>query len=181
MDTTPQTKPPKGNLLIVDDEALNLVHLESLFKNHFNIKSVESGEKALDIINNGFIPGVILSDLRMKGMQGQEFLDRSIRVSPNSVRVILTALNSPKDIIPIMNQTRAYMFITKPVEDFQLIQDVRVAFDQYANQIKIKDAVEKLNKLTHELNERTKAYKTLHHENPAYSNNTIDIRIVEYQ
>jgi response regulator RpfG family c-di-GMP phosphodiesterase len=121
----------KGNLLIVDDD-INFLRLLSVqLSKHFNIATAKSGPEALEIIKNGFNPGVILTDMNMPVMNGVEFLKESMKLAPNAIRIILSAFANPQEIIAALNQSRAYMYLMKPVDQLQLIQTLRNAFDTY--------------------------------------------------
>ncbi len=126
---------PVNNLLIVDDELTLLKILERMFKKHYNVKTAENPEQALKLLESGFKPGVILSDQKMPGMNGSEFLKRSIRYVPNATRIILTGYSNPKDIIAAINEGQAYMYLTKPAEEMELVQAIKVAFDTYKSKV----------------------------------------------
>lgn len=153
MDTkeSPNTK---GNLLIVDDEETYLKIQERIFSKHYTVQTAISGEKALEILEHGFAASVIMSDQKMPGMTGAEFLEKSMAYSPNATRIIVTGFSSPKDIIPCINQGHAYMFLTKPVEELELIQAVKVAFDYYQSTVKSKKLFVELNQKVKTLNDR---------------------------
>ncbi|MBR1917210.1 MAG: response regulator [Bacteroidaceae bacterium] len=107
----------KIKTLLVDDVALNIKVVEKMispFK--FQVRTASNGEQALKAIAEEQ-PDLILLDLMMPIMDGFETLQR-IRAGeagdPNVVVIILSALNSEKDIIRGMN-LGANDFITKPV------------------------------------------------------------------
>lgn len=155
----------KGNLLIVDDEEAFLTILDRIFRKHYNVKSAISGENAMSILEQGFPAEVILSDQKMPGMTGAEFLEKSMTVAPNATRIILTGFTSPKDIIPCINQGHAYMFISKPAEELELIQAVKVAFDYYQSNIKSKKLLVELNQKIKTLNEKNEKLSGLLKDN----------------
>ena len=107
----------KIKTLLVDDVALNIKVVEKMispFK--CQIRTASNGEQALKAIAEEQ-PDLILLDLMMPIMDGFETLQR-IRAGeagdPNVLILILSALNSEKDIIRGMN-LGANDFITKPV------------------------------------------------------------------
>ncbi len=122
---------PLSNLLIVDDEITLLKILERMFKKHYNVKTAENPMQALELLEKGFKPGVILSDQKMPGMNGSEFLKRSIKYVPFATRIILTGYSNPKDIIAAINEAQAFMYLTKPAEEMELVQAVKVGFDTF--------------------------------------------------
>ena len=107
----------KIKTLLVDDVALNIKVVEKMISPlKFQVRTASNGEQALKAIAEEQ-PDLILLDLMMPIMDGFETLQR-IRAGeagdPNVVVIILSALNSEKDIIRGMN-LGANDFITKPV------------------------------------------------------------------
>ncbi len=139
------------NLLVVDDEILFLKILEKMFQNHYNIKIATSGKEGLKVIQNGFRPAVIVSDQKMPEMTGSEFLEETIKIVPEAIRVILTGISIPKEIINAISQAQAYMYLTKPIEEMSLIQSVRIAFDTFNAKIKNNQLNSEINSLKKKL------------------------------
>ncbi len=107
----------KLNALLVDDVVLNIKVAEKMISPfNFQVRTASNGEQAIKAIAERQ-PDIILLDLMMPIMDGFETL-RRIRAGeagdPNVVVIILSALNSEKDIIRGMN-LGANDFITKPV------------------------------------------------------------------
>lgn len=121
----------QGNLLIVDDEVTLLKLLERLFEDQYTVRTAPSGQYALDILKEGFMPDVILADQRMPGMSGAEFLTHSREIVPDAVRVILTGYTDVNDIIASINDGNVYKFLTKPWKNPELLQTVKHCFDYY--------------------------------------------------
>ncbi len=121
----------KNKLLIVDDEDLFLKILIRMFEKRYELRTATSGEEGIEVLESGFKPEVIISDQRMQGISGAEFLEKSIHYAPGATRIILTGYSNPKDIIACINQGKAYMYLTKPAEEIQLVQAVKIAVDYY--------------------------------------------------
>jgi response regulator RpfG family c-di-GMP phosphodiesterase len=130
--------PKKGKLMIVEDDALLLKIFERFFSKHYELMSAKSGNEALELIKQGLKPEVILSDQRMPGLSGDEFLAETMKYLPDAVRVIITAHSDPKEIIAAINRAHTYMFLTKPIEEIELVQAVRLCFNYYSSNIKTK-------------------------------------------
>lgn len=137
----------KGNLLIVDDDINFLKLLETYLQKHFNIATAKSGPEGLEIIKKGFNPGVILSDLNMPVMNGIEFLKETMKYAPNAIRIILSAFANPQEIIAAINQSRAYMYLMKPIDQLQLIQIIKNAFETYNLIVKNEQLLETLRRM----------------------------------
>lgn len=163
----------KGKLLIVDDEAAFLKILSLMFSKYYDVRIAESGEEALQILKDGFKAEVILSDQRMPGMSGAEFLEKSIEIVPDATRVILTGYSTPKDIIPAINQAHAFMYLIKPADELALVQAIKIAFDHYNKNKKVKQQAIELKKAVEQLREKNEELRKSINENTELLNQTI--------
>ncbi len=143
-------------LLIVDDEPDLVKTLELLFVSHYTVKTATSGEEALAILKQGFIPQVILADQRMPGMSGTEFLAESIRYVPQTVRVVLTGYTDVQDITDSINRGNVYRFLTKPWRNADLLEIIRACFDHFflsEEKVALTKTLEELQAANHEKSE----------------------------
>jgi DNA-binding NtrC family response regulator len=76
-------------ILVVDDEPDILRAFELSYGDDFTILTAGAGARALEILGAEDV-SVIVSDQRMPGMDGSEFLERSMDVRPYAVRIVLT-------------------------------------------------------------------------------------------
>ncbi|MFZ0430398.1 MAG: response regulator, partial [Acidobacteriota bacterium] len=76
-------------ILIVDDEPANLQKLKRTFVAEFVVHEAAGGEQALRLLGQHKVAAII-TDQRMPGMTGVEFLRRSLELNPDAVRIILT-------------------------------------------------------------------------------------------
>lgn len=127
-----------GKMLIVDDDRMILKLLTHMFEKSYELKTAENGLLALDVLKQGFNPGVILTDQFMPEMTGSQFLAESLKIIPDSSRLILTGNSDPKEIISCINEGKALMYLTKPFEQLELIQAVRIAFHQFNSKTELK-------------------------------------------
>jgi len=117
-------------ILFVDDETANLRLLERLFRNEYEVISSASGNEALDMLTlHDF--ALIVSDQRMPGMTGIEFLKRAAEMRPQTVRIMLTGYTDANALVEALNSGVVYKYVTKPWinEDFQ--QTVKRALQHY--------------------------------------------------
>ncbi len=168
-----EKKNQQRNLLIVDDETSFLKLLARIFQKRFIVKTASSGENALEIMKSGFSPGVILSDQRMPNMTGDEFLEKSMEIKPDATRIILTGYTAPKDIIACVNKGHAFMYLTKPSEELELVQAVRLGFERYESLQKNKKLIKELKKTISSLEEKDEHNKKLLAENKAMLTQTV--------
>lgn len=121
----------KRRLMIVDDEQMLLEVLAAIFEGTYELRTASSGAEALEIMNSGFHPEVIIADQRMPNMSGAQFLAKSIDILPKAVRVVLTGYTDVQDIIDSINLGNVYRFMTKPWQREEIQEAVRLCFEHY--------------------------------------------------
>jgi two-component system response regulator PilR (NtrC family) len=111
----------KQNILVVDDEKSMCDFLEIMLnKEGYEVSSTTSGEKALDLLDNNLY-SMVLTDVKMPGVDGFEVLRKTKEVSPDTVVIMITAYGSPEGAVTAIKEG-AYDYITKPfrVEEVKL-------------------------------------------------------------
>ncbi len=114
----------KHKLLIVDDEPANLRMLERLLKTEYDVISAESGADALELLSHNDV-ALIISDQRMPGMTGIEFLRKAAEARRQTVRIILTGYTDVGDLVEAINSGIIYKYITKPWVNSDLCQTIQ--------------------------------------------------------
>jgi diguanylate cyclase (GGDEF)-like protein len=119
-------------LLLVDDEPSILSSLKRLLRGDgYRILTANSGQEGLDVLAEHPVD-VIVSDQRMPGMTGVEFL-RTVRQSyPDTVRIVLSGFTELQTVTDAVNAGAIYKFLTKPWDDDQLRAHVQEAFSNGA-------------------------------------------------
>lgn len=102
-----------GYVLCVDDEPNILRSLQWLLSKKFTVETAASGQEALVLVKKNDYD-VIISDQRMPGMTGAEFLGEARKISPRSMRLLLTGYSDMAAIIRSVNESEIYRFIKKP-------------------------------------------------------------------
>jgi response regulator RpfG family c-di-GMP phosphodiesterase len=119
-------------ILLVDDEENILRALQRLLMDEdFDIETATSGEAALEKLQTLENVALIVSDQRMPGMNGAEFLGRSQEYAPHAQRILLTGYSDINATIEAINTGGARRYITKPWDDEELVQAIRDAVDFY--------------------------------------------------
>ncbi|MEM1309084.1 MAG: GAF domain-containing protein, partial [Cyanobacteria bacterium P01_H01_bin.153] len=121
----------KPKLLVVDDEPDNLDLLYRTFYRQFRVLRAESGHAALDLLTRHPDVAVIISDQRMPGMSGTEFLRQTAVEYPNIMRIILTGYTDVEDLVGAINQGKVFKYVTKPWEATDLKMVVAQALDAH--------------------------------------------------
>jgi diguanylate cyclase (GGDEF)-like protein/PAS domain S-box-containing protein len=115
-------------LLLVDDEENILTSLRRLLRTDgYRILIARSGNEGLELLAQNEVD-VILSDQRMPGMTGVEFLRRVKTIHPNTVRMVLSGYTELQSITDAINEGSIYKFLTKPWEDGLLRANIEEAF-----------------------------------------------------
>lgn len=117
-------------ILIVDDEAANLRVLERLFKEKFSVLTANSGKEALELLLLHDV-ALIISDQRMPGMTGIEFLKKAAELRPQTVRMILTGYTDAATLVEAINSGVVYKYITKPWINDDLKMTVSRGLEHY--------------------------------------------------
>lgn len=103
----------KGCILCVDDEPNILRSLTWLLQKEFEVITAASGQDGLQLIGlHDF--DVVISDQRMPGMMGSEFLREVRKISPRSIRILLTGYSDLQAILRSVNDSEVFRFINKP-------------------------------------------------------------------
>jgi len=101
-------------VLIVDDEPALVETLEGLLEDHFDVITASGGRDALRQLEAGDIVDVIVTDQRMPGMLGVDFLEEASKRLPDTIRMVVTAYADVDPIIDAINRGAAYRFLSKP-------------------------------------------------------------------
>ena len=148
------------NILFVDDEKNILGSLSRVFrKEGYGIMLAESGECGLDLLRHNSV-AVVVSDQRMPGMGGVEFLKKAREASPDTVRMMLTGQADMAEITGAINEGGVYRYITKPWDDEELKHIIRAAVERYsllAENRRLQEATMKQNAELYELNQTLEA------------------------
>ena len=112
-----------GAFLVVDDDPdmREMVH-DMLKDRGHHVTTAASGDEALRRLSEGDY-GAVLTDLRMKGMQGTELLTEVKRLYPNVGVILMTAFGSVETAVEAMKHG-ASDYVTKPVKKDELIRVV---------------------------------------------------------
>jgi diguanylate cyclase (GGDEF)-like protein len=119
---------PQRTLLLVDDESNIIGALKRLLRGgDFQILTANSGQEGLDLLAQHAVD-VIVSDQRMPGMTGVEFLGIAKEKYPDTVRIVLSGYTELHSVTEAVNEGAIYKFLTKPWDDTQLRGHIEEAF-----------------------------------------------------
>ena len=135
-------------ILFVDDESQLLKALTRVFRSKdYSVRTAESGEQGLALLKEQ-VADVIISDMRMPGMDGATFLAESLEVSPSSRRILLTGYSDHDSTISAINKGKIHQYLNKPWDNDELKSTVDSEFREIAqspsedkSNLKLKDEV----------------------------------------
>jgi len=121
--------PVAGTLLLVDDEPANLDSLERIFSREgYRTLRAENAASALELLRNEPVD-VVLTDLMMPGLSGQELLKGVRAVAPEAEVVLMTAYGTVEAAVAAMRDG-AYDFLTKPLKRHAVLKSVAQALEK---------------------------------------------------
>ncbi|PIS36217.1 MAG: hypothetical protein COT35_12370 [Nitrospirae bacterium CG08_land_8_20_14_0_20_52_24] len=109
-------------ILFVDDEEENLDIFSIHFKDTFTIYTATSGPDGLELLDREFV-ALVISDQRMAGMTGMEFLQEVNKGHPEIVTMLVTAYSDLDVLVDGVNTGTLYSYILKPWE----VKDLKIA------------------------------------------------------
>jgi len=123
---------PTYSIFLVDDEAPNLDALARSLGDRYKVTKFESATEALETISADGCPDLIITDQRMPGMTGVEFLTAVGEMHPQSVGIVLSGFTERKDLVGAVNTGRVFAYVTKPWQPEALLETVSDAMEHSA-------------------------------------------------
>jgi FixJ family two-component response regulator len=117
-------------LLVDDEENITSALVRLLRRDGYRILRADSGPEGLALLAQNEV-GVIISDQRMPGMTGVEFLSKVKEMFPDTVRIVLSGYTELNSVTDAINRGAVYKFFTKPWDDDLLRANVEEAFQRY--------------------------------------------------
>jgi FixJ family two-component response regulator len=147
-------------LLVDDEENITSALVRLLRQDGYRILRADGGQAGLDLLEKNEV-GVIISDQRMPGMTGVEFLGKVRQLYPETVRIVLSGYTELNSVTDAINRGSVYKFFTKPWEDDLLRANIKEAFQHYEMKMEnvrlahdLEDANEELQQINRELEQR---------------------------
>ena len=152
-------------VLLVDDQVENLVVLEALLEDDWDVETAESASEALKMIALAGPPDVVISDQRMPEMTGVEFLSHVARDHADVIRMVLTGYTDVEPMVAAVNEGAVSRFMFKPWDAAAMRSVVKEALETreaHANLKILVDALaERRSQLRSTLRENQRAQEQL--------------------
>ncbi|MDQ7015548.1 MAG: response regulator [Gammaproteobacteria bacterium] len=149
----------KRAVLCIDDDETVLLTLRSLLKSSLEkgliIEAAESGEEALEIVDELAAEGVeleaVISDYIMPGMKGDEVLKKIHQRCPKAVTIMLTGQSNLQGVTNAINQANLYRFLEKPWQNDDLLLTIKSAIHSYQQEFELEQSNARLKLLNENL------------------------------
>ena len=122
---------PKPKVLCVDDEMRVVESLALLLRKDYDVQLASSAAEGLQKM--GAMPdlAVVISDMRMPGMDGASFLHEVMLRRPDATRILLTGEAGREGAIRAVNEGQIFRFLTKPCPIDQLKSAIEAGVVQH--------------------------------------------------
>jgi CheY-like chemotaxis protein len=118
-------------ILLVDDDSNILDGYRRSLSREFLMETALGGEQALRLVADSGPYAVVVSDMRMPGMDGIQFLSKIKTQSPDTIRVMLTGNADMDTAINAINEGSIFRFLTKPCSKEMMAKTLTAALVQY--------------------------------------------------
>ncbi|MBN2060547.1 MAG: response regulator [Deltaproteobacteria bacterium] len=125
----------KERILFVDDDSNILEAFKRQMRKKYDVETALGGEDGLDALRNGGRYAVIVSDLRMPGMDGNIFLTKAKNIAPNSTRIMLTGYADLQAAMKAINNGKIFRLLTKPCPTGSLMEALEEGIVHYKKNI----------------------------------------------
>lgn len=121
----------KPRILCVDDEQNVLDSFRRLLRKNFDLNTAISGADGLKLMEQNGPFAVVVSDFKMPGMNGVEFLKKARELAPDTIRVMLTGQAEEKTAAEAINDGCIFRFLYKPITSSEFMKCLDQAITQY--------------------------------------------------
>jgi CheY-like chemotaxis protein len=121
----------RPRVLCVDDEVRVVEGLVLHLRKDYEVHTALSGDEGLKTLKKIGGASVVISDMRMPGMDGATFLHHVLTFYPDTTRILLTGEPGRDAAISAVNNARVFRFLTKPCAPEQLKSTVEEGVIQY--------------------------------------------------
>ncbi len=120
----------RHTLLVVDDEADVVQSVQDLLRLDYRVLGATRAQDGLQVVRDLEVH-IVMTDQRMPGMSGVEFLRHVRQEQPDAIRLLFTGYADIKAVIDAINQGSVFRYITKPWDPDELQTIIRQAAEQY--------------------------------------------------
>lgn len=129
-------------ILFVDDEPAVLQGYQRVLRPDFRMDTAVGGKGGLIVLRANGPYAVVVSDMKMPGMNGIEFLGHVKRIAPNTIRILLTGNADLETAVNAVNEGNIFRFLTKPCAKEKLAETLNASLAQFRLETTEKELVE---------------------------------------
>ena len=129
---------PKSGIdkvLVVDDEQNILDAIRGIARRYFDVDTALGASQALDMVQKTGPYAVVLSDLKMPGVGGIDFLAAVRELAPDTVRIMLTGHGDLTAAMEAVNRGEVFRFYAKPCPSHVLLDGLQAGLARYRQNI----------------------------------------------
>src|SRR6202047_45328 len=113
-------KPAANNILLVDDEPGMLRYIKTLLEvDDYKVETASTGEEAVERVQKGLRPDLVLLDLLMPGIDGLQTLEQLRKLQPGVKVVMLSCVSDTRKVVQAI-RLGAHDYLTKPFQKSEL-------------------------------------------------------------
>jgi FixJ family two-component response regulator len=135
-------------VLIVDDEQGVLDGYERLLRREFELTVALGGDAGLEAIHKFGPFAVVISDMRMPAMNGADFLAEVKKISPDTVRMLLTGYTDMNAAMEAIKKGHIFRLMTKPSTKEVLVEAIQAGLEEYQRLTRDREAVKRAQDFT---------------------------------
>ncbi len=121
----------KARILFVDDDPNLLAAFQRSFRRQYTFDTALGGAEALELVRTKGPYALALVDMRMPGMDGIEVLENIRRISPDTVRMMLTGNADQQTAADAVNRGHVFRFLSKPAPPDVLIPALEAGLERH--------------------------------------------------
>ena len=144
------------SILYVDDEESNLKGFKSIYFTEYTIYTALSGKEAMEILANHEVH-IIITDQKMPGMTGVQFLSNTMSKFPDPIRIILTGYSDIEVLMKAINECGIFRYLTKPWNENEMNLTINQALNTYSLRKENQELIRKLTEANNNLEDKVKA------------------------
>ena len=117
----------KPKILYVDDESINLKLFKLIFSEKYEVFTAENGMQGLEVLANNHDIAIVVSDMKMPGMNGIEFIKTSKPIYPEISYFILTGYEITNEIQEALYTGLIIKYFRKPLNKSEIDSEIELA------------------------------------------------------
>ncbi|MCF8284284.1 MAG: response regulator [Sphingobacteriales bacterium] len=137
-------------ILYVDDEENNLNSFKAAFRREYDVTVALSALAAKELLKTDSFE-IIITDQRMPGITGVDFLASIIDEYPEAIRMLLTGYADIQAVIDAINKGQIFQYITKPWDEQQMRVVINNAYEIFSLRKENKKLLQSLTRANEQL------------------------------